>query len=550
MKVDNKALLDVEHISINFNKSVVKKVVNDISFQLNEGEILGIVGESGSGKTMTALAIMDLLHKDAVVEGKINFKGKELLRLNKEDYRKMKGKEISMIFQEPMTSLNPLMTIGNQMDEMFIIHEPKIKRSDREDRVLKALDNAGLKDSKTVYGQYPHQLSGGMRQRVMIAMAMLLRPKILIADEPTTALDVTIQKKILELIKDLNKNYGTSVILISHDLGVVKTICNRVLVMKDGNIVEEGLISDIFSEPKEDYTKNLIHAMPSIQKGLVENKKISSYIEKTEEKSRDKSTDKAKHKVTNMTNDKTSSNTILEVTNLDVFYDDKNKKLFGKRYKKQVVKQVSLELSFGETLGIVGESGCGKSTLAKAIVGLNKNINGKIMLSNIRPQMVFQDPYGSLNPVKKIATILEEPLILSKVKDKNERKKRVEEILGEVGLTKEHGTRYISELSGGQRQRVAIGVALIQNSKLIVLDEPVSALDVTVQAQILELLKKLQRKHELSYLFISHDLNVVYQMCNRVCVMYQGEIIETGSLDDIYNNPKEEYTKQLLDSVL
>lgn len=544
MKVDNKTLLDVEHISINFNKNVVKNVVNNISFQLNEGEILGIVGESGSGKTMTALAIMDLLHKDAMVEGKIYFGNKELLRLNKEDYRKMKGKEMSMIFQEPMTSLNPLMTIGSQMEELFSIHEPKIKRSDRMDSVIKALHNAGLKDSKTIYEQYPHQLSGGMRQRVMIAMAMLLRPKILIADEPTTALDVTIQKKILELIKDLNENYGTSVILISHDLGVVKTICNRVLVMKDGTIVEEGLISNIFTNPKEDYTKNLIRAMPSIRKKLIENESMLSYIEKAENKTHEIIKDKT------ISKNNASSDKILEVHNLDVFYDDKSKKLFGKRYNKQVVKQVSLELYHGETLGIVGESGCGKSTLAKAIVGLNKNINGEIMLNNIKPQMVFQDPYGSLNPVKRIAAILEEPLVISKVKDKKERKDRVDEILCEVGLTKEHGTRYISELSGGQRQRVAIGVALIQNSKLIVLDEPVSALDVTVQSQILELLKKLQLKYGLSYLFISHDLNVVYQMCNRVCVMYQGEIIETGFLNDIYNNPKQQYTKQLLDSVL
>lgn len=544
MKVDNKTLLDVEHISINFVKSTVKNVVDNISFQLNEGEILGIVGESGSGKTMTALTIMDLLHKDARVEGSIYFRDKELLHLNKEDYRRMKGKEISMIFQEPMTSLNPLMTIGNQMEEMFSIHEPKIKRSDRMDRVLNALSNAGLIEPETVYGQYPHQLSGGMRQRAMIAMAMLLRPKILIADEPTTALDVTIQKKILELIKDLNEKYGTSVILISHDLGVVKTICNRVLVMKNGKIIEEGLITDIFTNPREDYTKNLIHSMPSIRKGLTENDGIISYIGTEKDKKKQKLADSSESK------NNTNLDKILEVKNLDVFYDNENKKLFGKRLKKQVVKQVNIEIGYGETVGIVGESGCGKSTLAKAIVGLNKNINGDIVLNNIKPQMVFQDPYGSLNPVKKIASILEEPLILSKVKEKKERMSRVDEILCEVGLTKEHGTRCISELSGGQRQRVAIGFALIQNSKLIVLDEPVSALDVTVQAQILELLKKLQLKHGLSYLFISHDLNVVYQMCNRVCVMYQGEIIETGSLNDIYNNPKEEYTKQLLDSVL
>lgn len=516
------ALLSVEHIRIQFHKKdKVKTVVDDISFTLNKGEILGIVGESGSGKTMTALAIMDLLHPDAKVSGSIKFNNKDLLKLKKEELRKMKGREMAMIFQEPMTSLNPLLTIGYQLEEMLVIHENRKITGKISERVINALNDAGLMEAESLYYKYPHELSGGMRQRVMIAMAMILKPKILIADEPTTALDVTIQKKILELIKKLNKEHGTSVILISHDLGVIKTICKKALVMKDGKIVELGKTNDLFLNPEKEYTKKLIEAMPSIRKGLNHNR-----VEVDD------------------------NDTILTCNKVNVFYEDKSRKLFQAKKKKHVVKDVSLTLSYGETLGIVGESGSGKSSLAKAIVGLNKDITGQIHYENVRPQMVFQDPYGSLNPTKKIGWILEEPLIIAGIKEKELRRKKVDQVLLEVGLTTEHKQRYISELSGGQRQRVAIGVALIQNSKLIVLDEPVSALDVTVQAQILSLLKRLQKEHNLSYLFISHDLNVIYQMCDRICVMYKGEIVEAGGLSDIYENPQNEYTKKLLDSIL
>lgn len=518
---EDKALLSVEHIRIEFHKkNKVKTVVDDLSFTLNKGEILGIVGESGSGKTMTALAIMDLLHPNARVSGSIKFNDKDLFQLKKEELRKMKGREIAMIFQEPMTSLNPLLTIGYQIEEMLMIHENLKSRGKLNERVLTALTDAGLIEPEILYHKYPHELSGGMRQRVMIAMAMILKPKILIADEPTTALDVTIQKKILELIKKLNVEYGISVILISHDLGVIKTICKKALVMKDGKIVEMGHVNDLFLNPKKEYTKKLIDAMPTIKKGLIHNTTVN------------------KHE------------TILKCNNLNVFYEVKSGKLFQGKKKKHVVKNVSLELKVGETLGIVGESGCGKSSLAKAIVGLNKDVTGQIKYEIVKPQMVFQDPYGSLNPMKKIEWILEEPLLIAGIKDKELRQEKVDQVLLEVGLTTEHKQRYISELSGGQRQRVAIGVALIQNSKLIVLDEPVSALDVTVQAQILSLLKKLQREHNLSYLFISHDLNVIYQMCDRICVMYMGEIVETGTLYDIYENPQNDYTKKLLASIL
>lgn len=526
----NHPLIKVEDVTIGFrHKGSVSKVTDKVSFQLEEGEILGIVGESGSGKTMTALAIMGLLSKDAeVLEGSILFEHKDLLKLKQEELRKINGNQISMIFQEPMTSLNPVITIGHQIEEMLLLHEPELHSAERKKRVLEALQEAGLKEPESLIQKYPHQLSGGMRQRVMIAMAMICSPKVLIADEPTTALDVTIQAKILKLIKKLNKDHGTSVILISHDLGVIKSICKRALVMQDGKIVEEGMVEDIFSNPSKDYTKKLLAAMPGRESEI-----------------KDKSKSKAEE-----IRDTGEKDTILEIHDLDVFYEESAKKVFAKKKFKKVVNKVSLSLKYGEILGIVGESGSGKSTLAKAITGLIKDMSGEIKLKDKKPQMVFQDPYGSLNPAKKVNWILEEPLKIAGGYTKQERKEKVLQILNEVGLKEKHGERYLSQLSGGQRQRVAIGVAIIQNSRLIVLDEPVSALDVTVQAQILELLKKLREEHDLSYLFISHDLNVIYQMCDRVCVMYQGEIVETADIEDLFHQPNHPYSKKLLETMV
>jgi len=539
---EKKSLLAAEHITIGFqHKGVMKKVVNDVSFQLRKGEILGIVGESGSGKTMTALAITGLLSKEAtIMDGSILFEDKDLLKLKPEEFRKLKGKQIAIIFQEPMTSLNPVMTIGYQVEEMLVIHETDLSQQERKNKTLSALQEAGLEDTETLYKKYPHQLSGGMRQRVMIAMAMICNPKLLIADEPTTALDVTIQKTILKLIQKMNQDHGTSVIMISHDLGVIKHICSRAIIMKDGRIVEEGLIEELFTNPTNEYTKKLIAAMPSrekktnsnvlgIEPKVVETENVYEYKSENEQNKKEK---------------------ILEIQNLNVFYEEKSQKLFTKKKKKLAVNHVSLTLNRGEILGIVGESGCGKSSLAKAIVGLIEDKTGDIILNSVRPQMVFQDPYGSLNPVKKVGWILEEPLKMARAYSKKERKTKVLHILGEVGLEEEYVERYLSQLSGGQRQRVAIGVALIQNSKFIVLDEPVSSLDVTVQAQILDLLKRLQKEHDLSYLFISHDLNVIYQMCDRVCVMYQGEIVETATIEELYHRPTHPYSKKLLETVI
>ena len=527
---EKKYLLTGEHIAIGFQQDgVMNKVVDDVSFQLREGEILGIVGESGSGKTMTALAIAGLLKEDAtILGGSILFEDKDLLKLKSEELRKLKGKQISMIFQEPMTSLNPVMTVGYQVEEMLILHETELNHAERKDKAIAALQEAGLKNIEAFYHKYPHQLSGGMRQRVMIAMAMICNPKLLIADEPTTALDITIQIKILNLIKKMTQNHGTSVILISHDLGVIKNICTRALVMQAGKIVEEGLVEELFTNPVNEYTKKLIAAMPTREKKTHEVVEASSNCE----------------------NKLIQEEKILQVRNLNIYYEETSQKLFAKKKKQQVVNNVSLELARGEILGIVGESGCGKSSLAKAIVGLITDTTGEIILNDVKPQMVFQDPYGSLNPAKKVGWILQEPLKVAGGYSKAERKIKMLQILNEVGLKDEYAERYLSQLSGGQRQRVAIGVALIQNSKLIVLDEPVSALDVTVQAQILELLKKLRKEYDLSYLFISHDLNVIYQMCDRVCVMYQGEIVETASIEELYQRPKHAYSRKLLEVVI
>lgn len=568
-KVDHKKLLEVKNLEIGFpNKKNKNVVVNGISFNVYEGEILGIVGESGSGKSMTALSIIDLLSKEAkVLGGSIHFCGTNLLELNSQRLRELKGNEISMIFQEPMTSLNPLMEIGEQVEEMLTLHS-SLKKQERRERVLRMLEEVGLKNVEDLYDKYPHQLSGGMRQRVMIAMAMICKPKLLIADEPTTALDVTVQAQILELIKELNQEFGTTVIFISHDLGVIKGICNRAIVMSEGIIVESNDIDKIFDAPQEEYTKKLIEAVPSINKSL-KKRNFNKNNEKNEENNKEnteKNIQQTKYSQSDKDKDETSiglgieklqnesnienknNRNILEVSHLNVYYEGK-RKFMGKSLRNQVVKDISFTLKKGEILGIVGESGCGKSTLSKAIVGLNKDIEGTIKRQEKRPQMVFQDPYNSLNPARKIGWILEEPLRIQGGYTKEERKQKVYEVLQKVGLNKEYANRYVRELSGGQRQRVSIASAIITNTKLVILDEPVSALDVTIQAQILDLLLHLRDEYDLSYIFISHDLNVIYEMCDRVLVMYQGAIIEEACIEELYTNPKEEYTKVLLKAI-
>ena len=388
-----------------------------------------------------------------------------------------------------------------------------------------------------------------MRQRAMIAMAMIAGPQLLIADEPTTALDVVTQNKILQLLKTMNESHGTSIILISHDLRVIESICNRVIVMRNGKVVESGTVRELFAHPNTEYTKQLMEAVPMLfskykgkQNGIFPNGNADT-------------TAKDNHG-----NHGKEQEEILIIRNLNVFYPEKGTGLFGRKSRKQVIREVNLALKQGETFGIVGESGSGKSTLAKAIVGLNREIEGVIKINDVavkpgeisisRPQMVFQDPFGSLNPAKKVGWILEEPLKLQTNLSKQERLARVNEIIRQVGLTTEHLERYPFQLSGGQRQRVAIAAAIIVNPKVVILDEPVSSLDVTIQAQILRLLKDLQKKYNLTYIFISHDLNVVFQMCDRVCVIYKGEIVEMNEVKELFFRPQHEYTKELLKSAM
>ena len=512
------SLFSVRNLTIAFQEEDgLHKVVNNISFDLFPGQILGVVGESGSGKSMTALAAMGLLKGEAqVLDGHIGLGDKEILSMTTEERCQLRGNVMSMIFQEPMTSLNPVMKIGKQVGESLLLH-PKngvaMSKKAIKEAVLSALHDVGLSDVERIYDQYPHELSGGMRQRVMIAQAMICEPKLLIADEPTTALDVVVQAQILALLKELHQKKNISILFISHDLNVIKELCTDVLVMYQGNIVERGPVHQVLEHPQHEYTKTLVAAIPDQSKPAQREKRM------------------------------------LRLQGFSVFYTEKASGIFGKKQRRQVVRPANLEVFEGEILGIVGESGSGKSTLAKAVVGLNQDTEGEIELdSKANPQMVFQDPFGSLNPSRTIGWILSEPLRVRGIRDKNERRQRVCSMLQDVGLDESYYGRYPRELSGGQRQRISIAAALLMDSKLLVADEPVSALDVTVQSQILNLLLEIHAKRNLTILFISHDLNIVRHICHRVAVMYQGEIVEQGEAEEIYRNPQHPYTKLLLEA--
>lgn len=486
-------MLQVKNLHISLQNQGKKiEIIHGIEFEVKQGEMFGVVGESGSGKSMTALSLLGLLPQGAeMTADELKFEEHDLLAQTEKQWEQLRGNEISIVFQEPMTSLNPVLTIGKQVEEGLLLHGDASYKEDKEKRkakVIEILSEAELPNPEKLLGAYPHQLSGGMRQRVMIAMAMLNRPKLLIADEPTTALDVATQDKILDLLTYYQKEYRTAVLFISHDLQLVRRLCDRVAVMKNGKIVEQGLTEKLFLHPQQDYTRELLVAT----KGVLRTDEVP---------------------------DEQKKRPILTVDNVSVQYVDK--KLFGKDVVKEVLHDLSFSMYEGEILGLVGESGSGKSTLSKAITGLLSVTKGEIRFEQgfEQPQMVFQDPYGSLNPAKKIGWILEEPLKMKGGYTKQERKELVRRALADVELPEEYITRYIRELSGGQRQRIAIACALICCPKIVILDEPVSALDVTVQDQILQLLCRLQKEHGISYLFISHDISVIRRICDRVITL-------------------------------
>ena len=505
-----------------FTATGEQEVVHGIDLSVEQGQIVGLVGESGSGKSVSSLSILKLLPEDAkITADEMNFDGIDLLSRTDAQWQALRGDRISMVFQEPMTSLNPVLTIEKQVEEGLLLHQEELYKENRElrkKRVLEVLAEAGLAAPEELLDKYPHQLSGGMRQRVMIAIAMINRPELLIADEPTTALDAATQEVILDLLQYYCETYKTAILFISHDLSLVARLCDRVLVLKNGKVVEKGTKDEIFLNPQEEYTRKLMKAAKGKQ--LAKSGTPDSGI--------------------------TGKMPLLQLKNATIQYREKT--FFGKEKITTAVKNVSFELYRGEVLGLVGESGSGKSTISKALTGLLSLTEGKLVRAEgvRRPRMVFQDPYGSLNPAKKIGWILEEPLKIHGGYTKEERKKLVKEALKEVELEEQHEKRYVRELSGGQRQRVAIAAALIQKPEIVILDEPVSALDVTVQGQILELLYRLKEEHGMSYLFVSHDMNVIRRVCDRVIVLYRGEIVEEGTTAEVFEHPNHPYTKELL----
>lgn len=533
-------MIKIENLSVAFDGT---EVVKKVCLTIDDGEIVGVVGESGSGKSVTALTMMGLVSEEATItSGKIWYDDTLLLEAGKPRdkalYRSFQGSKMSMIFQEPMTSLNPTKRVGNQVEEMLKLHTTDLTAKQMKEKVLEAFLSVGLKDAERVYECYPHQLSGGMRQRVMIAMAIILHPGLVVADEPTTALDVSVQSQIIRLLRKINKEQKNSMLFITHDLNLAKRLCNRVVVMKDGNVVESGTVSEIFDHPKEEYTRRLIEAVPSREKKM---QRFSLNVGDIQN--------------ANGQNMPLQRPDILEVKDLNVSYMDGSNSLFSSKKKKQVVTGATFTMKQGEILGLVGESGCGKTTLSKAILGMNKDVEGSIIHHSNQPQMIFQDPYSSLNPAKTIGWLLQEPLRAAGLRDKQfemtkqDREAAAFDMLHKVGLSDKYFYRKSSQLSGGQRQRISIAQALITRPGLVIADEPVSALDVTIQAQIMELMRKLQEEMKLSFLFISHDINVIYQMSDRIMVMKEGRIVEIGETQEIFDNPKEAYTKQLLAEV-
>ena len=550
MKANNNILLEVKKLRISLAKKP-KPLVNNISFKIKKNEIVGLIGESGSGKSLTSLSILNLLNKKQFdISGDILFENNDLLKLSQNEMLKTRGAKIAMIFQEPMSALNPTMKIGEQLFEMYVSHQ-NVPFQKITNRIKTLLQKVKLDGVDKLLEKYPHQISGGQKQRVMIVMALACGPKLLIADEPTTALDVTVQKEIVEILKSLQKTENLSILFISHDLKLVSKITDRLLIIKNGVILERGNNKSIFKAPESDYTKALLSVMINSKVRLKKLPTIKSFKSKSV-KEKKSEREKRLKKIY-------SKKPILQINNLTKFYNTSNN-LFVKNKGFKALDDIKISLYEGETLGLIGESGSGKTTLSNAILKINSYDKGNIIfkgedISKLKGQklldfrkecqIIFQDPYASLNPIKNIKQTLTEPIKYHKIVSSTE---KVIELLIDVGLDESFLNRYPHELSGGQRQRVCIARAISVGPKIVICDECISALDVSVQATILNLLNSLKKKYSFTYIFISHDLSVVKYMSDKIVVLYNGKVVEYNDADKIFSSPENNYTKKLINA--
>jgi len=575
-------LLEFKNLVTEFHtEGTTVKAVNDVSFTLNRGETIGIVGESGSGKSVTSLSAMRLIPSPpGVISGgeiifhQSNGEATDLLAISEEEMRKFRGNEIAMIFQEPMTSLNPVFTCGDQVMEAIILHQ-KLNKKAAKALTISLFEEVQLPDPERIFSTYPHQISGGQKQRVMIAMAMSCQPSVLIADEPTTALDVTVQKTILQLMQKLQKEKDMGIMFITHDLGVIAELADKVVVMYKGKIVEQGNVLDIFTNPQHPYTKGLLACRPPLDKRYTFLPTVSDFMQESEsgevidnnisveEFTKDLAVPDSDRKVKQ--EKLFAQEPLMKIKNLKTYFPIRNGFFGGITSHVKAVDDVNFDVYPGETLGLVGESGCGKTTIGRTIIRLEEPTEGemiykgkdiaKMTADELRifrkeVQIIFQDPYSSLNPRMTIGNAIMEPMQVHGILENDEqRKKKVEELLTRVNLDPSHFYRYPHEFSGGQRQRIGIARALAVNPKFIICDESVSALDVSVQAQVLNLLNELKEEFGLTYIFISHDLSVVKYMSDRMVVMQEGKIEEMGDADQIYNKPGTPYTQKLIDAI-